>query len=108
MRAYRLPLSSPARREASRVFPWAIVGSTPFLRDCEAGLARLADKPALVCWGTKDVAFREKERQRFEHTFPRARTTILEGAGHYIQEDAPDEIAAAISAWWPEVDRGAR
>jgi haloalkane dehalogenase len=106
MRAYRLPLSSPARREATRVFPWAIVGSTPFLRECEAGLAALRDKPALICWGTKDIAFREKERQRFERTFARAHTTILEGAGHYLQEDAPDEIVAAIDAWWPSVARG--
>ena len=106
MRAYRLPLSSAARREATRVFPWAIVGSTPFLRDVEAGLARLRDKPALICWGTRDVAFREKERQRFEQTFARSHTTILEGAGHYVQEDAPDEIVAAIDAWWPSVARG--
>jgi haloalkane dehalogenase len=106
MRAYRLPLSSAARREASRVFPRAIVGSTPFLRQVEAGLAHLSDKPALICWGTKDVAFREKERQRFERTFARSHTTILEGAGHYVQEDAPDEIVSAIDAWWPSVSRG--
>ena len=24
---------------------------------------------------------------------------MLEGAGHYIQEDAPDEIVAAIRGW---------
>ncbi|MBX7193143.1 MAG: alpha/beta fold hydrolase [Sandaracinaceae bacterium] len=105
MRAYRLPLATPERREASRVFPWAIVGSTPFLRETEAGLARLVDKPVLLCWGTKDIAFREKERLRFEKTFPRARTTILEGAGHYVQEDAPDEIATAIGSFFTEVVR---
>jgi pimeloyl-ACP methyl ester carboxylesterase len=26
---------------------------------------------------------------------------ILHGASHYIQEDAPDEIVAAISDWSP-------
>lgn len=101
MRAYRLPLSTPARREASRVLPWAIVGSTPFLREVEAGLPLLRNKPALLCWGTKDIAFRDQERRRFESAFPRAQTTILEGAGHYVQEESPDEIARAITAWWP-------
>jgi pimeloyl-ACP methyl ester carboxylesterase len=24
----------------------------------------------------------------------------LRGAGHFIQEDAPDEIAAAVRSWW--------
>jgi haloalkane dehalogenase len=31
--------------------------------------------------------------------FPRHHTVMLEGAGHYIQEDAPDEIVAAIRGW---------
>ena len=26
---------------------------------------------------------------------------ILEGAGHFIQEDAPDEIVNAIESWSP-------
>jgi hypothetical protein len=26
---------------------------------------------------------------------------ILNGASHYIQEDAPDDIVAAIRSWWP-------
>jgi haloalkane dehalogenase len=33
---------------------------------------------------------------RWEQTFPRHETVILHGASHYIQEDAPDEIVAAI------------
>jgi haloalkane dehalogenase len=102
MGAYRKPLDTPARREASRVFPWAIVGSTPFLRDVESRLPLLSFKPALICWGTKDIAFREKERLRFESIFKRSKKVILAGAGHYIQEDAPDEIAAAIRAWRSE------
>ena len=26
---------------------------------------------------------------------------MLEGVGHYIQEEAPDEIVAAIRSWSP-------
>ena len=32
---------------------------------------------------------------------PNHQTEILRGASHHIQEDAPDEILAAISAWSP-------
>ena len=52
-------------------------------------------------WPTADVAFREPERRRWEEVFPDHRTVLLEGAGHYIQEDAPAEIVAAIRAWAP-------
>ena len=101
MQAYRRPMSTRDRREATHIFPRAILGSTPFLASVEAGLDRLADKPVLLCWGDKDVAFREKERARFVRTFPRARNLVLPGAGHYVQEESPAEIAAAIRTWWP-------
>lgn len=61
----------------------------------------MADKPALIVWGDKDPGFTEPHRRRWERTFPNHRTHILRGASHYIQEDAPEEIVAAIKAWWP-------
>jgi haloalkane dehalogenase len=98
MSAYRRVLPTPARRLATHVFPREIVGSTPFLAEVEAGLSSLRDKPALIAWADRDVAFRERERRRFAELFPRARALPLPGAGHYVPEEAPDEIAAAIVA----------
>lgn len=102
MQAYRRPMSTRSRREATHIFPRAIVGSTPFLATVEAGLAGISDKPVLLCWGDKDIAFREKERARFAATFPRSKTVPLPGAGHYVQEESPAEIAGAIRGWWPK------
>lgn len=108
MQAYRRPLDTAVRREPTHVFPREIVGSTEFLREVEAGLPALKEEPALLCWGTKDIAFREQERATFAAHFPRARTALLEGAGHFIQEDAPAEIVAAVKAWWArDVEAGA-
>lgn len=102
MGAYRKPLNTPERREATRIFPREIVGSTNFLRRVEANLSRLRTKPVLLCWGTADIAFREREPERLEGIFPEASTVTLDGAGHYIQEDAPNEIAEAVRVWWTE------
>lgn len=101
MRAYRAVMSTPARREATHVFPREILGSGAWLGEIEKGLTLLRDQEALIVWGTKDVAFREKERLRFESALPRHVTVVVEGAGHFMQEDAPDEIAAALRRWWP-------
>ena len=49
-------------------------------------------------------AFQEPERERFESTFPNHKTVLLEDAGHFIQEDAPDEIVDAIKTWYPTID----
>lgn len=102
MGAYRTPMNTPERREATRIFPREILGSTTFLRRVEANLSRLRTQPVLLCWGTADIAFRERERERFEGIFPDASTVTLDGAGHYIQEDAPNEIAEAVRVWWTD------
>jgi haloalkane dehalogenase len=99
MDAYRGPFPTPESRQPVQVFPREILASRPFLAEVERGLARLGARPALLVWPTKDVAFREPERKRWEQIFPRHRTVILEGAGHYVQEDAPDEIVTAIREW---------
>jgi haloalkane dehalogenase len=99
MDAYRGPFPTPESRRPLHVFPREILASRPFLAEIERGLPALRDRPALIVWGTKDVAFREPERRRWEELFPDHRTVRLEGAGHYIQEDAAEEIVAAIRQW---------
>jgi haloalkane dehalogenase len=59
----------------------------------------LKDLPALIIWGERDTAFRKAQRLKFEKLFTRHRTIILKRAAHYIQEEAPDEIADAIRDW---------
>lgn len=99
MTHYRAPFPTPESRLPTNIFPREIVTAEDFLAEAEAGLARQADKPALILWGDKDVAFRAKERKRFEEIFSNSKTRILKGAGHFIQEDAPIEISKAIREW---------
>ncbi|GAC1475735.1 MAG: haloalkane dehalogenase [Vulcanimicrobiaceae bacterium] len=101
LEAYRRPLSTPDARLPSWIFPREILRSRTFLAACEAGLPALASTEALIVWGDADVAFRAKERERWETILQHHRTVILHGAGHYIWEDAPQEIVDAIRAWWP-------
>jgi haloalkane dehalogenase len=99
MNAYRGPFPTPESRRPLHVFPHEILASRPFLAEVEQGLRALRERPALLVWPTRDFAFREPERRRWEEVFPDHRTVILEGAGHYIQEDGPEEIIGAIGEW---------
>jgi haloalkane dehalogenase len=99
MNAYRGPFPTPESRVPVHVFPREILRSRPWLAEIDRSLPMLRDRPALLVWPTKDVAFREPERRRWESQFPDHRTVMLEGAGHYIQEDAPEQIVAAIRDW---------
>lgn len=99
MEVYRAPFPTAESRKPLHVLPREILGSRPFLAEVEQGLGALRDRPALIVWPTKDIAFRVPERERWEELFADHETVMLEGAGHYIQEDAPDEIVAAIRRW---------
>ncbi|WP_241256527.1 hypothetical protein [Rhodococcus sp. KRD162] len=51
--------------------------------------------------GGADIASRPQERERLEATFPDHKTVIVEGAGTYVESDAPEEFVAAILEWLP-------
>jgi haloalkane dehalogenase len=102
MDAYRGPFPTPESRRPMHVFPHEILASRPFLAEIEQRLSALRERPALLVWPTRDFAFRAPERRRWEEVFPVHRTVILEGAGHYIQEDGPEEIIRAIGEWHRE------
>jgi len=101
---YRRALATPDRRDASAVLPGRITAGRAFLAEVEAGLPGLASLPALLVWGDADFAFRAKERRRWERTFPDHHTVVVEGAGHFVQSDAPDRFVAAIREWRSALD----
>jgi haloalkane dehalogenase len=96
---YLAPFARRASRTPTHVFPAQLWGAGAFLRGVYDGLHALSDRPALIVWGLRDFAFREPERRRFEGLFPNHETVLLQDAGHFIQEDAPTEIAQALRDW---------
>ena len=97
-RAYRFPL----RRFADRVAPLALARmvpgdhqhpSIPALARCEAWVQAFRG-PAEVVWGDRDPVL-GRARSRIEALLPQARVTRTR-AGHFLQEEVPDDIAAAV------------
>jgi haloalkane dehalogenase len=97
--AYEGPFPAE-RRHIMRVFPREIVAGRDFLRDVEQGLPKLAGKPALILWPDSDRGFSDADLRRWQGLFPGARTVHLPRTGQFIDEDAPDDVASAIRAWW--------
>lgn len=69
---------------------WAKLG------EIETGLSRLAGRPTLLIWGMRDWCFTPHFLDRFREFFPRAEVCRLDAAGHYVLEDAPDEVVERV------------
>lgn len=98
-RAYLAPWRDRSRRHPAVIAPRQLIAGREYLREVEAGLSGLADRPVLLVWGERDFAFRARERERFERTFPIHETVRLADAGHFVQEDAGEHIAREMSRW---------
>ena len=96
MDMYRGPFPTPESREPVAVLPKHIIAATPWLEQVERDIPA---RPALIVWPTADQAFGDAERRRWESLLPEHRTVTLEGAKHYIGEDAPGEIVRAVTDW---------
>jgi haloalkane dehalogenase len=101
---YLRALPTPEDRKGCYVFPRQIVKSTPWLGQLWSNIATLSGKPKLIVWGMNDIAFREKELKRWESTFPEARSIRLASVGHFVQEEAPEELTAAVIPFLKETN----
>lgn len=99
---YRGPFPTVESRVPVRVFPRELVTAEPFLADLESRLGVLAEKPALLLWADKDIAFHAPERRRWQALLPDRRDHVLHGAGHYWQDDAGEEAVLVIRDWWAD------
>lgn len=66
------------------------------LKKLEQDLHVLADKPIHFVWGMKDWCFVPECMRRLQRAFPNATRTELSDVGHYVMEEAPDEVEDAL------------
>ena len=97
LKAYTDPFPTPESRIGTWVFPREIRINNDWLAETERGLSQLRGKPVEMVWAMKDPAFAKKPiMDHWQSIFPGAPIERIEHARHFIQEDAPDRIAAAI------------
>jgi haloalkane dehalogenase len=100
--AYDAPFPTPESKAGSLAFP-ELVPTEPE-HPSTAPMNRVRDalanwqKPALVVWGNEDTVLSPRIAEHFVELIPGARSpaTLIDGASHFLQEDRPDEVTAAI------------
>jgi haloalkane dehalogenase len=103
-KAYRLPYDSWQNRIATLRFVQDIPlapGDRGFdlVGSVAAGLERFRGLPMLVCWGELDFVFDRHFLAEWERRFPQAEVHRFPDAGHYILEDAQEEVVPLIATF---------
>lgn len=103
--AYDAPFPDESFKEGARQFP-VLVPITPEHASVAENIAAWQvlgrfEKPVLTCFSDKDAVTAGGEKVIIER-IPGARGqahTIIAGGGHFLQEDAPEELVALIDAF---------
>lgn len=66
------------------------------ISEIEAGLQQFGNRPILICWGEKDFVFDRHFLAQWQKYFPKAKVHSFADCGHYILEDAKDEVIPLI------------
>ncbi len=96
---YRNAQPNPDARLANAALPGHIVGATGWLRSVWSERAAFVQKPALILWGLKDIAFREQELERWKSELTDFELHEFEDCGHFLAEEAPDRVLLALRAF---------
>lgn len=110
VRAYIAEASSPGLSDTvldRLVEPWLGPDGQPaYYRQISQADERYTDEiqdrygsitiPVLVCWGTDDAWLSWKMGEQLAASIPNARFERIAGAGHLVQEDAPDQLTKLI------------
>jgi haloalkane dehalogenase len=100
--AYDAPFPNAAAKAGARAFP-QLVPLTPDAPGAQAGrrvldALRESAPPALVLWGESDQVLPVSTGRRFAEVVG-AEVEVLPEAGHFVQEDAGEQLGRRISDW---------
>lgn len=97
---YRRVQPSPDARYGLSVMPGEIRSARPLLEQLAADVPlRLGDRPALAVWGMRDIVFRPRRCiPKIRAAFSDLEVVELPDAKHFVSEDAPETMSAAIAA----------
>src|SRR5688572_28137604 len=101
-RGYLLPYDTWANRVAVNAFVQDIPlrpshPSWATLQEVESGLVAFRDRNVTVIWGGRDFCFNDHFLERWREYLPAAEVHRIADAGHYVLEDAREEVVDRIA-----------
>lgn len=101
-RQYTRPFPDPQSRAGTVGFLDSLLGESDWYEMLWSHRERIAKKPALLLWGMRDIAFKEKELAKWKVLFQNERTVRYPEVGHFVPDEAGEEAAEEIRAFLRE------
>jgi len=98
---YKQVFPDAASRGALHVLVRELLDAGPFWAQQWATVDRLRTIPTLLCWGMKDRFFPPDLLERWKQALPQASVVTFPEVGHFVHEEAPDELARAMRGLLP-------
>ncbi len=100
---YLFPYDSWANRVAVSAFVQDIPMSAKHpswetLQAVEQGIEQFRDRRTLIAWGGRDFCFNDHFFNEWQSRLPQAETLYLDDAGHYVLDDAANDVLPRIKA----------
>ena len=99
MAHYRNAQPSSDTRLAHAALPGHIIGAGDWLQSIWCNRSAFVNKPALVLWGLRDIAFRRKELDTWLSELSQCERYEYADCGHFLSEEAPDEVLQQLRAF---------
>jgi haloalkane dehalogenase len=93
---YLVPFPSAADRHGMYAYAKQVATGLPAMRDLWAQRERIAQIPALLIWGMRDLAFGPAYLAHWRAFFPQATVHEFADIGHFVQEEAPEAYVGAL------------
>jgi pimeloyl-ACP methyl ester carboxylesterase len=93
---YKMALPDPASRTAAYAFAKELRYANDWWDSLWQQRNILTDKLKLIFWGMKDTFVAPYELEKWAAAFPAARVVRCPEAGHFVQEEAPELMIAAV------------
>lgn len=97
--AYRAPFQRSGDWTGTHVFPRCIMDSHAMLASLEQQLKGVKSERFLLLWPQDDVAFKQRELDRWQQLLPLAERVMIPRCGHYLWEEASEDVLAALRPW---------
>lgn len=96
---YTKPFANSSERYGALAFAHSLRDDQDWFEELWQKRSIIQDKPVLFIWGMKDPVIKPRNLEKFETGFQNHKTIKIASAGHFPQEEEPEQVIHGINEW---------